>query len=61
MTDAKKVNFNKKLHLFHDLWSPKVIAQMNKKKPDDSIKADVRAMFKNMKPEDLFTHISSVI
>ena len=39
----------------------KVIAQMNKKKPDDSIKADVRAMFKNMKPEDLFTHISSVI
>lgn len=29
MTDAKKVNFNKKLHLFHDLWSPKVIAQMN--------------------------------
>ena len=39
----------------------KVIAQMNKKKPDDSIKADVRAMFKNMKPEDLFVHISSVI
>ena len=38
-----------------------VITQMNKKKPDDSIKADVRAMFKNMKPEDLFTHISSVI
>ena len=38
-----------------------VINQMNKKKPDDSIKADVRAMFKNMKPEDLFTHISSVI
>ena len=29
MTGAKKVNFNKKLHLFHDLWSPKVIAQMN--------------------------------
>ena len=39
----------------------KVIAQMNKKNPDKSIKADVRAMFKNMKPEDLFTHISSVI
>lgn len=39
----------------------KVIAQMNKKKPDDSIKADVRAMFKGMKPEDLFVHISSVI
>jgi len=38
-----------------------VINQMNKKKPDDSIKADVRAMFKNMKPEDLFVHISSVI
>jgi len=38
-----------------------VINQMNKKKPDDSIKADVRAMFKNMKAEDLFTHISSVI
>ena len=39
----------------------KVIAQMNKKKPDDSIAKEVRAMFKNMKPEDLFTHISSVI
>ena len=39
----------------------KVIAQMNKKKPDDSIAKEVRAMFKNMKAEDLFTHISSVI
>lgn len=38
-----------------------VINQMNKKKPDNSIKADVRAMFKNMKAEDLFVHISSVI
>tara|TARA_R100001510_G_C7573242_1_gene148885 strand:- start:52 stop:654 length:603 start_codon:yes stop_codon:yes gene_type:complete len=39
----------------------KVIAQMNKKKPDDSIAKETRAMFKNMKPEDLFFHISSVV
>ena len=29
MIDTKKVNFNQKLNLFYDLWSPKVIAQMN--------------------------------
>lgn len=38
-----------------------ILKQMNKAKPDDSITAETRAMFKSLKPEQLFAALSSQV